>query len=186
MVFYSSRPIKTGDEICTIYHSLWADLSVSEESLQRAMLHTTLNLIFKWGIFCPPDCICNDANILLTIAEFSRLVRITYESGSEGDFKTSLMALKERLQLCNTHPRMIGNLETKIGTLYEAVAVATFLKDDNSAKETTVFIKELDEIMAQLEFPGSVKSLRYKKYTDDQESCQAIKRRFCELNATLS
>jgi hypothetical protein len=182
MVFYSAAPIKTGDELCIDYHSIWAHQSESKEYLQHFMREITLDLNFKWGIFCPPDCSCRDPKILLTIAEFSRLSKILYKSGSEGDFKTSLVASKKRLQLCNIQP----GLEAKLIILYDAIGAAILLNDKTSAKEAAVFIKEFQEIIAQLEFPSSVKSLTYQTFTDDLLFRKAVKSRFCKVNAKLS
>jgi hypothetical protein len=183
MVFYSNGPIKRRDELLIDYVSIWVHHSESKESLQCSMHKISLDLIFRWAIFCPSDCICKDPNILLVVAEFSRLAKISYKSGSEGDFKTSLAASKKRLQLCNTGQSLIGNLEAKCHTLYDAFGAAVLLRDKISAKEAIHFIKEHNEIIAQLEFPSSVKSLRYKTFTDDLQISKSIISRFCKLNA---
>ncbi len=102
-------------------------------------------------------------SILTLFEKFSRLSKIAFKSGSEGDFETSLAASKEKLQLCNTHPRLIENLEVKYGILYDAFCTAILLKGQKR-EEATAFIKEFDEITAQLEFPGSNMSLFYILY----------------------
>ena len=179
IVYYSSRLIKAGDEICVTYRTIWADLVEDKEALHRSMLLASLNFKMKWGIFCPPDCICNDFSILPVLSDFSRMLRTAIKSGSEEDFETSLEASKERLQICNTHPRMSGILDIKVSTLFDAYCAAVALKGQKGVKEATAFLKERHEIITQLEFPGSEKSLEYKGLLDEPPSKAAVQRRFC-------
>jgi hypothetical protein len=80
-VFYSANLIRTGDEICMSYRSIWSFLSEEKESLQRSFYETSCTFEMKWGIVCPSDCICKDLAILPVIAEFSRWSKIAVKSG---------------------------------------------------------------------------------------------------------
>jgi hypothetical protein len=164
LVLYSARPIKTGDEICMTYLSVWADWAGYEETVEyyTKFLIGFRRLELKWGIFCPTDCVCKDLNVLALIAEFSRLSKFA----SEGDVEASLAAAKERIFLCITQPRMIGNLALKQISLLHAFSAA--MKVKKKANEAMIYIKGLKEIIDQFEFPGSVKSLLYKSLCDEQ------------------
>jgi hypothetical protein len=181
MIYYSTRPIKAGEEICMTYRTIWAELSEDEDCLQRFVFETSLSLKFKWGIFCPSDCICNDANMLPVFAESSRLTRMAAKFGSEGDFERSLAASKKKLQLCNTHPRLMGIQDVKLSTLFDAFGAAISIKDKKRFEEATAFVKEINEIIGKLEFPGSVKSLSHKRLLNNPPSKEAIKKRFLAM-----
>ena len=183
-VIYSSKPIRTGDEICFNYHSIWAHLSEDKESLQRSLLENSLKFQTKWGIICPNDCICKDPNIVPVIAEYSRLLKTAVKSGLQGDFQVSLAASKEKLQLFTTHPRLFQNLDMKLGNLYDMIHLAILLNTKKSINEATAFIKEFNEIIAQLEFPDSVKSIRYKMFLNNPQIRlrETIIARFHNLN----
>jgi hypothetical protein len=169
LVLYSARPIKTGDEICITYHSVWADWEGYEETVEyyTNVLIGFRRLEVKWGIFCPTDCVCKEptVNVLALIAEFSRLSKFA----SEEDVEASLAAAKERIFMCNTQPRMIGNLALKLVSLSHAFRAATQVKKRaKKANEAMTYINEIKEIIDQFEFPGSVKSLLYKSLCDEQ------------------
>ncbi len=181
IIHYSARPIKTGEEICITYRTIWGCRSEDKETQQHSLLNVSLHLKIKWGIFCPSDCICNDLSILSVLAESARLANVAIRSGSDGDFETSLAASKARLQLCNTHPRLMGNCEMKFAVLNHAFGAATLLKDRKRAKEATAFLKEINEIVDHLEFPTSEKSLGYKNLVNDLCLHEKIKEVFCEL-----
>jgi hypothetical protein len=160
------------------YRNIWADLVEDKEALQHSLFLASLNLKMKWGIFCPPDCICNDLSILPVLSEFSRLSDTANISASEGDFEKSLAASKERLQICNTHPRMSGILDIKVRTLLDGFFAAMglrVLKGKKSVKEATAFLKEKNEIIDQLEFPDSERSLEDKGLLDDPSYSQLFK-----------
>jgi len=182
IIHYSARPIKTGEEICITYRTIWGCRSEDKEAQQHSLLNGSLNLKIKWGIFCPLDCICNDLSILPLVAECTRLSNVAIRSGTKGDFETSLAASKARLQLCNTHPRLMGNCEIKFAVLNDAFGAATLLKDKKRAKEATAFLKEMNEIVDHLEFPTSEKSLAYQNIANDPRLHEKIKEVFCELN----
>jgi hypothetical protein len=106
------------------------------------------------------------------------LSKIIFKSGSEGDFETSLAASKEKLQLCITHPRLMGNLSLKYGTLYDAYSAAVMLKGKKRVKEATAFVKEFNEITVQLEFPDSEQSLENKRLLNTPPLKETVKKFF--------
>ncbi len=124
-------------------------------------------------------------SVLTLIEDFSRLSKTAFQSGSEGDFETSLAASKEKLQLCNTHPRLMGNLEVKYGVLYDAFCTATLLKGQRRVKEATAFDKEFNDITVQLEFPGSFMSLLYQMLLNSPPSKEIVMRMFGAKNLEL-
>ena len=164
-VIYSKRPIKAGEEILISYVSIWSQRSEDEQKLKDFMALVSFNLWFKWGIDCPADCICHDnSSVLSVLQKVSRLNKIAFKSGSEGDFETSLAASKETIQLCNTEPLMMGHLEAKFCCLYDAFSAANFLKGRRG--EAMGYIKEVNEIIALLDYPGSFKSNRFRGYEE--------------------
>jgi hypothetical protein len=170
IVLVSERPIKTGEEICMTYQTSWADLSedtLKFHSTQHAIAGHRLKM--RWGIFCPPECICHD-NFSVTLAmELSRLSKVSATAGSKGDFKASLVAAKEKLQLFNTQPRLSGNFALKLNTLAEVSRVAAKLKSKaKKTKEMMTVLKEIQEMIDKVEFPGSVVSLEYQRLLNEQ------------------
>jgi hypothetical protein len=163
-VIYSTRPIRAGEEICMSYITIWAKRSEVEQEIINFMMMISFTLKLKWGIFCPADCICKDQSVLSLCLEISRLSKIAFKSGSEEDFKTSLEASKEVVRLCNTHPRLSGYLEAKFCALFDAFSAAFLIKGKRD--EAMGIIKEVNEIIAKLDFPGSFKSNRFREFEE--------------------
>jgi len=181
ILYYSSKPIRAGDEICLTHHTTWAEHIGDKESLERFISEDSRKLKIKWEIVCPPNCVYNDLSILPGLIEFSKLSKIAIKSGSEGDFRTSLAASKKRLQLCNTHPRLIGNLWLKFVINADAYSAATTLNGKTGVKEVEPFLNEFNEVIVQLEFPGSEKSRQYEIMLNDPPSTEFAQGRFCTM-----
>ena len=163
-IIHSKRKIKAGEEICFSYDSIWCQRNEDEQELKSLLAVVSNNLKFKWGIFCPDNCVCHDSSVLSLNLEVSRLKKVAYKSGSEKDFETSLAASKEILHLCNTKPHLIGCLGAKQSSLFDAFSAASLLKGRRD--EAMGYIKEVNKIFALLDYPGSLMCNHFKGYEE--------------------
>jgi hypothetical protein len=70
---------RTGEELCIAYQNILAEISEDKDCLDRNRLEAARNLKYKWGIFCPPDCICNDTSVLTLIAGTMSFFQCSFE-----------------------------------------------------------------------------------------------------------
>ena len=59
---------RAGEELSIAYQNILAEISEDKDCLDRIMFETARNLLFKWGIVCPHDCICHDTSVSTVIA----------------------------------------------------------------------------------------------------------------------
>jgi hypothetical protein len=119
-VFMAEREIQVGEEIVFSYFSI-DDISKTEAAFcdpafRRSMLKK------KWGITCPPDCICYDKKRRKLVQEARELDGLIFERASAADSKGALQAARQLIKLEET---LRLSIITRTRTYYDAFQVST-------------------------------------------------------------
>jgi len=118
-VFIAEREIKVGEEIVFSYSSV-DDISETQPAfLDPAFCRSILKT--KWGITCPPDCICYDEKRRKLVQEARELDGLILKRASVADSKGALQAARQLIKLEET---LKLSIITRCRTYYDAFQVS--------------------------------------------------------------
>jgi hypothetical protein len=154
-LIYSRQLIRRGEEITIPYLSFLSEIETKYKDPAQYLKLVCENLEKKWGIICPPQCVCKDPATLTFVVDLQRSYEIVKRSGSMRRFKTTFEEAKKMIKLFNTDPKLIGMYTYKLSPLIDAYQAAFATRDKKAQAEGLEYMKEFVRIMEAIEHPGS-------------------------------
>lgn len=164
-ILFAERSIEAGEEISINYQPF---TTPSSTSLSSYLVGCGAQLQANWGVSCPQNCICKDAEILEDISKSLEIAKTISQLGEEGDVLGALSQVETLITLQKGSGMPYSVFERSRSTLWNGFQFGIMTKA--SLDQGREYLDTFVGIMGDILHPKSEAMVKYMGFQKDPGS----------------